>query len=131
MILWDTSAVYALANDADQEHDRAIALAGRLAREREELVLHSYILCEAAALLQRRLGLGPALRFLREAQALHVHWVSQSEHRLAVELLEQEGRRGLSLVDCVSFVVMRLLGVDTAFAFDADFQQMGFRLYGP
>ncbi|RME55690.1 MAG: VapC toxin family PIN domain ribonuclease, partial [Caldilineae bacterium] len=37
-------------------------------------------------------------------------------------------RRGLSLVDCTSFVVMQQLGIDTAFAFDNHFKEQGFTL---
>lgn len=130
MILWDTSAIYALANAADPNHLRATALHRQLLEAHEQLLLHSFLIVEAAALIQHRLGLEPALRFLRESQRLSVHWVASFEHEQAVGLLEQEGRRGLSLVDCVSFIVMRLLGIDTAFAFDADFERAGFRLYG-
>jgi uncharacterized protein len=34
--------------------------------------------------------------------------------------------RSLSLVDCVSFVVMRQMGLDTAFVFDRHFRNQGF-----
>ncbi|MDP2857839.1 MAG: VapC toxin family PIN domain ribonuclease, partial [Bacillota bacterium] len=37
------------------------------------------------------------------------------------------GRRNLSLVDCVSFDVMRRLGMEKAFAFDAHFAEQGFQ----
>ena len=36
-------------------------------------------------------------------------------------------RGALSLVDCVSFEVMRRLAIPTAFAFDRDFERAGFR----
>jgi predicted nucleic acid-binding protein len=36
----------------------------------------------------------------------------------------------LSLVDCVSFTVMKDLGLTTAFAFDRHFEQAGFALAG-
>lgn len=88
------------------------------------------LLAEAAALLQHRLGLSVALRFLREATAFQSHWITSQDHREAVELLARRGKRGLSLVDCTSFVVMRRLGVERAFAFDADFLREGFTLYG-
>jgi predicted nucleic acid-binding protein len=48
-------------------------------------------------------------------------------HDRAIAALLTAGARDLSLVDCVSFEVMRLLGLDTAFAFDAHFAQQGFR----
>lgn len=92
----------------------------------EPLITHSYILSEAASLIQRRLGLAPALDFLTPfAAGLQIQWVSEMDHRRAVEMLQQESRRGLSFVDCVSFVVMGVLAIDTAFAFDADFERAG------
>ena len=129
MILLDTSAIYALADSRDANHERAVELAGRASVERETLVVHNYVVVEAAALLQRRLGLDAATRFLRDAGRLRMHWVTEDDHASAVELHSREGRRRLSLVDCVSFIVMRRLGIVSALAFDADFQMEGFREY--
>ncbi len=130
MILLDTSAIYALADRADPNHTRARRLFQQAIDNREPLLVHSYLLAEAAALLQHRLGLTIALRFLKEATAFQSHWITAHDHREAVDLLARRGKRGLSLVDCASFVVMRRSGVEEAFAFDADFPQEGFRLYG-
>ena len=41
-------------------------------------------------------------------------------------MLLAEGRRKLSLVDCVSFELMRDKGRHTGFAFDAHFNEQGF-----
>ena len=94
----------------------------------EDVLVHSYILVESAALLQRRLGLEAALTFLKETDAFQVHWVGSEDHRRAATLMEDRGRRGLSLVDCVSFIVMRQFGVRQALAFDSDFEREGFEL---
>lgn len=48
-------------------------------------------------------------------------------HDEAVHRLAKRGTRRISLVDQVSFLVMRERGVDTAFAFDPDFEREGFR----
>lgn len=45
----------------------------------------------------------------------------------AAAALVAAGRRSLSLVDCVSFEVMRRLAISTAFAFDRDFARVGFQ----
>jgi len=87
------------------------------------------VVVEAVALLQSRLGPDPALRFLREMDVFQVHWLSEPDHREAAALLEQRGRRGLSLVDCASFVVMQQYGVRQALVFDGDFEREGFALY--
>ena len=81
---------------------------------------------ESAAVLQRRLGLTSALSFLDESKTFCVHWITPEDHAEAVELLERRGKRYLSLVDCMSFVVMKHYGITTALAYDSDFQAEGF-----
>jgi predicted nucleic acid-binding protein len=127
VILVDTSALYALADVADRNHARALSLFSRVLRTGAPLT-HNYIVVESLALIQRRLGLQPALRFCRDLRHFRVHWVDDSIHREAVKELERIGHRGVSVVDCASFTLMRRLGVDTAFAFDPDFESQGFRL---
>ena len=132
MILLDTSAIYALADLGDPNHREALVAFRRLLEDGEDILLHSYVLVGAAALLQRRLGLDSALKFLQESQGFQVHWVSSGDHEEAVGLLEERGKRGLSLVDCASFAIMRHYQVSQALAFDTDFEQEGFVLYqGP
>lgn len=55
-------------------------------------------------------------------------WVDQPLHEAGLDLLLQRRRRLLSLVDAVSFVVMKQRGLDEAFAFDPHFEQEGFSL---
>ncbi len=130
LVLFDTSAIYALADRQDPNHETAVRCLRRVQEEGGGLFLHSYILVEAAALLQRRLGLEVAVRFLEDARSIRTHWVTARDHRQAVEMLERKGRRDLSLVDCMSFVLMRRYRIGTAFAFDDDFLQEGFQILG-
>jgi predicted nucleic acid-binding protein len=127
-LLFDTSAIYALADRNDPNHGIAVERLGRLQSQGDRLFLHSYLLAEATALLQRRLGLEVSLRFLADASSMRVHWVTARDHREAVALLAARGKRELSLVDCMSFVLMRRYGIAVAFAFDDDFPREGFRL---
>ena|GEM_PF-3548981 len=46
--------------------------------------------------------------------------------RAGVSALLTSGREQLSLVDCVSFELMRQLGIRTAFTFDRHFEEQGF-----
>ena len=93
------------------------------------LLTHNYVLVESAAVLQRRLGLTSALSFLAESRTFTVHWITPEDHAEAVDLLERRGRRNLSLVDCMSFVVMKQYGITTALAYDSDFQAEGFDVF--
>ena len=131
MIFLDTSVIYALADRADPNHLRAKEMFASALQAGEDLLTHSYVLVESAALLQSRLGLSAALRFLDESQSFRVHWVTPRDHQEAIQLLRERGRRGLSLVDCVSFVVMRRHGVSTYLAFDEDFAREGFTPWSP
>lgn len=123
----DTSAFFALGSAADQAH-LAARKAWRGLRERDvELVTTSYVLLETSALLQRRLGLD-SVRFFREelAPLVRVHWVDEELHERGLDLLLSRGKRDVSLVDAVSFVVCREEGIDEVFAFDRHFADEGF-----
>jgi len=130
MILVDTSALYALADQGDPHHAEARARLHAALEAREPLLTHNYVLVEAMALIQHRLGLPAALKLARSAQAFEIEWVDQSLHEEAVERLARAPRRSVSLVDQVSFLIMRARGVTAALAFDQDFRDEGFRLYG-
>lgn len=128
MIFIDTSAIYALADRADDNHARATRLFAAALASGERLVTHSYVLVESMALIQHRLGLEPTLTFANDAEAFDVDWVTRATHLRAVEWLRTSGRRHVSLVDAVSFVVMRARQIEVAFAFDPHFVRAGFRL---
>lgn len=125
----DTSAIYALLDAADTNHPRAKVAWERLLRDESVLVVTNYILVEAFALVQHRLGL-EAVRSLQEEliPLLNVEWVGETGHALALATLLAANRRDLSLVDCVSFSTMRRLGLRDVLAFDVHFSEQGFRL---
>ena len=131
MILLDTSAIVAIADERDEFHKRAIQTAERISAEATPLFTHSYAILESAAVMQRKVGIQPALDFLTEiGDSAIVHWVTQEDHERAVYRLGQRHRRNLSLVDCMSFVVMEMYECTTAFAYDSDFETEGFELVG-
>jgi len=129
MIFLDTSAVYAMADKADPNHASALEKFSQALSTGEPIYLHNYILVESAALLQARLGLQVALQFLNEVKAFQIEWVDQDLHEKALKELKRIGRRGISFVDCLSFLVMRQRGIKGALAFDPGFIDQGFVLY--
>lgn len=124
----DTSALLAVLNRNDPNHHRAQELWSQLLRAGQDLVCTNYVLLETVALVQKRLGL-EAVRALHTdlVPMLRTIWIDEATHEIAVNTLFAAGRRGLSLVDCTSFVVMRRLGLEEAFALDRDFARQGFR----
>ena len=123
----DTSALFAVLDADDANHASAGRIWRNLLDEREEMVCSNYILIESFALFQRRLGLEAVRTFRSDVVGvLQVRWVDEALHAAGVAALLTAGRRQLSLVDCVSFELMRRLALTSAFAFDDDFADQGF-----
>ena len=129
MIFLDTSAIYALADKSDTNHMTAYSKFESILKSGETFLIHNYILLESVALLQARLGLHSAIIFLKDAKSFEVEWVDLDLHEEAEKELERIGKRGISLVDCTSFLVMRRKGIQKVLAFDPDFQDQGFTTY--
>lgn len=91
------------------------------------MVTTNYVLVETMAFVQHRLGLD-ATRLLQQdvCPVLQVAWIDATTHQAGVAAVLAAGRRGLSLVDCVSFEIMRQTGLRKAFAFDSHFGEQGF-----
>jgi len=125
----DTSALYAVLNRADANHERALAIWRSLLSDSPALLTSSYVVLETSVLLQSRLGIA-ALRTFHEDifPLLTVEWVSEQQHLAAVDAVLTAARRKLSLVDCISFQTMRESGVRTAFCFDSHFREQGFQV---
>ncbi len=127
MTFLDTSALLALL-DGDEGNHAACAEAWRaLLAADERFVTTNYVLVETFALVQRRLGVN-ALQVLCAdfLPLIETIWLDKETHESAVGALLIAARRKLSLVDCVSFEVMRRHGVGTAFTLDRHFEQQGF-----
>lgn len=125
----DTSALYAILVRSEEDHEKVVAEFSGLLQDRRRLVSTNYVLVETCALLQHRFGL-PAVRDVenRIVPLLQVYWIDEGLHRRALERLLSTDRRGVSLVDCASFIVMEAQGLKEALALDRDFEGQGFRV---
>jgi predicted nucleic acid-binding protein len=123
----DTSALFAVMDADDGNHTRAAGVWRELIGSGQALVTTSYVLVESCALVQNRLGF-EAVRGLCDdlVPVLTVEFVTSDIHRLGTAALLAASKRGLSLVDCVSFQTMRELGIRSAFTFDRHFREYGF-----
>lgn len=128
MIFLDSSAIYAWADTGDPNHRSALRRLQRLLNAGETFVTHNYVLVESLALLQARLGIDAATKLTKDAKAFVIEWVDDDLHEQGVRELVRARSRKVSLVDHVSFLVMRRRGLTTAFAFDDDFVAAGFML---
>lgn len=128
-VLIDTSAILALLDAQDPNHAQSAATFRRLGVDRETIVAHNYVVIESIALLQRRFGVDAVRRLVSMiAPVLSVVWIDTELHDRGLTALLASGRRAVSLVDHLSFVVMHERGIRQAFAFDDDFAAQGFEL---
>lgn len=111
IVFVDTTALYAFIDQDDEGHHSVLrAWDGQQASAM--LSTTNYVVVEAAALLQSRIGLGAVTTLMNEiVPVLQIDWVTPELHETAVEALFASNRRDLSLVDCVSFLTMRRLGI--------------------
>jgi hypothetical protein len=127
----DTSAFVALEDESDEHHREAV-------RFRDEVLLKGnyapfttmYVVDETLTLVRRRLSVPASIamsRKVRDSRILRVMSVSRDTEEKALDIFEQYDDKSFSFTDCVSFVTMKELGIQEAFAFDEHFTQMGFR----
>ena len=120
----DTSALYALL-DADDANHAAARRTFEGLRD-TELTTHAYVVVESLALVSRRLGREAALHLIDGLlPVIDVRPVDAALHALALAAYRESNDIGVSFVDRTSFAFMRLHGIETAFAFDADFSRAG------
>lgn len=130
-VLVDTSALFALLCADDSNAVRARAAFERAAVADVGLVCTSYVLVETYALVGRRLGAAAVAAFRADvAPLLQVVWVDATLLEAGLDRLVADGRRSLSLVDCVSFVAFERLGLDAVMAFDRHFDEAGLPAFG-
>ena len=130
-VLWDSSAILALLDADDADHERAVGAAQRIASEQRPSFITNYIEAEAHALLLHKLGRALALEWLLRG-GLPVLRVLPREEERAREILSRHADKDWSLCDAISFAVIELREVRTAFSFDRHFRQYGrFEVLGP
>jgi predicted nucleic acid-binding protein len=127
----DTSALLAFLDRDAGRHEEVVASLAGVFRERSG-VTHNYVLVETEALARRRLGAGVARRLLEDVvPVLEIVWVEAELHAAAVTAHLRALRRRSSLVDQVSFELMRRREIFGAVALDRDFAREGFEVLPP
>ncbi|MDO8678959.1 MAG: PIN domain-containing protein [Acidobacteriota bacterium] len=125
----DTSAIYALLVVEDDRHDQAKSMLASLQQEPVSLVSTSFVVQEATALLQARIGILAVRTFHQHVvPAIEIEWVESVRYERAMLALLAANSREVSLTDWTSFDCMRQRGIDRAFAFDTHFAAQGFTL---
>jgi predicted nucleic acid-binding protein len=129
IVFADTSALLAVLDADEDNHERVTTSWQSLLSKNNVLLTHNYVLVETLALIQGRIGMTAVSAFVEDLlPVISLQWVDDKTHRASLSALLTASRRQISFVDCVSFQVMRDLGVKTAFTLDNHFKQQGFRI---
>jgi len=123
-VLWDSSAILALLDADDADHAKAARTARKIAVERRPCFITNYVEAETHALLLRKLGRALALEWLLRG-GLPVIRVLPREEERAKEILSRHTDKDWSLCDAISFAVLEIREVRSAFSFDRHFRQYG------
>jgi len=128
----DTSALYAFLDIGDVGHELLRPAWDRGIDDGEGFVTSNYVVLETTAVAQRHLGLDAVRTLVDEMlPVVEIHWVTDADHALGLQSLLTARRRRLSLVDCVSFAVMRRREIDRYLGLDPHFDEQGFTRYAP
>jgi predicted nucleic acid-binding protein len=116
-----------LINPRDQYHDKAVELASKY--EDQPLLVTDAVLLE--------IGNGLARNYKQEAIEIIEYFFTSEEVEIvhltpgifdrAFELYKRYEDKKWGLIDCITFVVMKDVGVSEALTFDRHFQQAGFK----
>jgi predicted nucleic acid-binding protein len=131
-VLVDTSALLALAHPRDQYHARSVELAQRHLNEGGRFVGTVMVLGELHAHLLHLAGPARARTVVSNVLRDPLYsWVGVDSDLAAAaqsRWLDRYADQRFSLIDAVSFEVMRRDKIGTAFAFDRHFRTAGFEL---
>ena len=124
----DTSGFLALWDAGDQHHSAAVALQESVASKRRRFVTSDYVADETATLLLIRHSHSAAADFLQSLDrsgALRMEWVGPDRFAAGAALFQRRRDKEWSFTDCVSFAMMRELGIREALTADHHFRQAG------
>jgi predicted nucleic acid-binding protein len=124
----DTGYILALVNENDRYHAEALALSERY--DGQPVVVTDAVLLEIGNALSRmdRSAAVQTIQDLRDSSETTVVSLTPELFQAAFDLYRRHTDKQWGLVDCVSFIVMRRMGLTTALAFDQHFVQAGFVL---
>ncbi|HLA85870.1 MAG TPA: PIN domain-containing protein [Thermoguttaceae bacterium] len=127
VVFLDTVGLLALWNAGDQWHSAAEVAFATIGQTRAALTTTSFVLLECANAAARR-PYRQSVERLRERleSSQMLVFPTDDDWRQAWTVYRQGDSSQPGVVDCVSFAVMRRLGITRAFTNDRHFQEAGF-----
>lgn len=126
-VFLDTVGILAVLNHSDQWRTPALKAFESLTAARRSFITTTLVLCEAGNALART-SLRAAIADMRAELETEGKVVSPTDDEFAQawQFYRQGSAGAASIVDCVSFIVMRRYGLTEAFTNDQHFQAAGF-----
>ena len=126
MIFVDTSFFVALLDPRDKNHARAVEAFEEFQGRRlsDQLLTTNNVVLETITVARYEAGHALAVRageMLYGEKLARLHRTTAEEEAAAFAYLRKYEHKEYSIVDCLSFVVMEMLGIREALAFDTDF----------
>lgn len=132
MIFIDTSAFYAMDVKNDANYERASRIKEDIARNKYGMpYTTNYVIDETITLMRFRAGHEEAVAFgekIKSSRVLKIIRADENIENRALNIFKEFRDIELSFTDCVTYVVMKELGIKDIFAFDRHFSQLGFRV---
>jgi uncharacterized protein len=126
MIFVDTGYLWALLDEGDELHPRAVAWQAAL---RESLLTTEYVIWElinAFSAPENRLKVHEALDVLRSSSAWQLIASTGDLFEAGLRMHRSHSDKSWSLTDCISIRIMREREMTRALTFDHHFEQAGF-----
>ena len=128
LLFVDTSVWFVFANRGDGRHPATLEFVGSF---EGRLVTSNFVFDETITLCRQRLGHAISLEFgnaLLSGDIVDLIRALPEDEVAAWDLFSDRPDQSYSFTDCVSFVMMRRLGIQTAATFDEDFRREGFEV---
>lgn len=128
MVFVDTGAFFAIENERDRHHPKALDTRDELMSQGQRLVTSDYILDEVYTLIRMRVGHRAAVDFgesIRSSRFFRIEPVTTADFEAAWRIFRRYDDKPFSFTDCTSFALMERLKIGTAFTFDRSFQGYG------
>lgn len=129
MVFIDTSAWFAGIARNDQYNEQAIKYRHQLLKGTPSYVTSNLVIHETTMLLERKVSKKEAVRFLKtilKDSAVEIIHADESMEMEGYQLYQKYKDQDFSIVDCISFVIMRRYSLTRCFTFDHHFSMMGF-----
>lgn len=124
----DTSMFKALVDPQDEFHQTALTIWKKLEAKNVTLITSNYILDETFTLIRKRLGVSTVDEFRRylteSSTVVKIVRVTLTDEAAAWDWFLKDWSE-LSFTDCISFAVMKRLGIKNVATFDGHFARAG------